>query len=280
MAKISVVIVNWNVTGSLERCLKSIHDTKYSELETIVVDNNSEIKPKSVTIQNLENLGFPKAVNQGLNSSTGEFIVLLNPDTRVPKDFFIKIVNFFNDYPDATIMGPRFENTDGSIQGSVFPEPSIINTFREFWLGQKDLTGKYSPDKICEVFAVSGGCMVIPRSTIEKIGFLTEEIFMYYEDMDYCRRVHKAGLKVYFNPDISIVHEHGQSSKQLPGEKYRNLIETLIYPLRKVFNIPNKSISSEHYRTEAGIWYNGWIKSVILALIIWTSERLGRSLKG
>lgn len=137
MQKVSVIIVNWNVTNSLARCLKSVQDTQYTDLEVIVIDNNSDVKPKNVTIQNNQNLGFPKAVNQGIARSTGDLVVLLNPDTQVPKEFFIKAIEFFKNHPEAGVMGPRFLNPDGSAQGSVFPEPSVVNTFREFWLGQK-----------------------------------------------------------------------------------------------------------------------------------------------
>lgn len=248
MAKISVVIVNWNVSESLERCLKSVRETKYPDLEVIIVDNNSDSKPRWVTIQNDKNIGFPAAVNQGLNKSTGDLIVLLNPDTRVPKDFFSKSLKFFADHLDVAIMGPKFENLDGSAQGSVFPEPSIINTFKEFWLGQKGLTAKYTPSQTCEVFAVSGGCLLMPRKTIEKIGLLSEEVFMYYEDLDFCRRAHQAGLKVYFYPDITIVHEHGQSSKQ--------------------------SSKSYNYLVQASIWYNGWFKHQIMWFLSWSGQKL------
>lgn len=248
MQKISVIIVNWNVADSLGQCIKSIDDTKYPDLELIVIDNNSDIKPKNVTIQNNTNVGFSAAVNQGLARCTGDLIVLLNPDTRVPSDFFTKSREFFKKHSDAGVMGPKFVNPDGSSQGSVFPEPSIINTVREFWLGKKGLTQKYTPKETRDVFAVSGGCMLIPRRTIEKIGLLTEEVFMYYEDMDYCRRVHQAGLKVYFYPEITIVHEHGQSSKKSPN--------------------------SYKYLVESSIWYNGAIKHYLMWFISWTGQKL------
>ncbi len=247
MDKISVIIVNWNVAESLERCLKSLSATKYQKLETIIIDNNSDIKPKGVTVQNKTNIGFPAAVNQGLARSTGDLIVLLNPDTRVPKDFFTKGLEFFVTHPDAGVMGPKFTNPNGSAQGSVFPKPSVINTFRQFWLGQKGLTEKYTPAETCDVFAVSGGCMFIPRKTIEKIGLFTERLFMYYEDLDYCRRVHQAGLKVYFYPEITIVHEHGQSSKQ--------------------------TSNSYKYLVESSIWFNGPIKHYLMWLIARTGQK-------
>ncbi len=207
MEKISVIIVNWNVNAALQRCVRSVLATKYPNLELIIIDNNSEIKPPTVTIQNKVNLGFPKAVNQGLGKSTGDYLLLLNPDTRLHKDFFDSAVQFIKAHPDIGVMGPKFTDPDGKNQGSVFHEPSIFGSNQ-----------KYTPNSLepIAVNAISGACMFIPRHTIEKVGMLTEEVFMYYEDMDYCRRIRKSGLKVYFNPQITIVHEHGSSAKINP----------------------------------------------------------------
>ncbi|OGD04762.1 hypothetical protein A3D85_03480 [Candidatus Amesbacteria bacterium RIFCSPHIGHO2_02_FULL_47_9] len=285
---ISVIIVSWNVADSLKRCLDSVFTTKYSNLEIIVIDNastdNSLKIAKSFSqtnvIANTKNLGFPKSVNIGLRQSRGDYILLLNPDTRLPKDFFTRSLEFVYSHSDLGVMGPKFINPDGTPQGSVFLEPSIITTFREYWLGQKGLTAKYSPPGIAEVSSVSGACMFFPKTTIVKVGKFTEEVFMYFEDMDYCRRIRRAKLKVYYNPQITIIHEHGQSSKKLSNLKYRNLIETVVYPCRKMLHLPNTTPSMERYRTESGIWYNGWFKAAILAVIIWTSHRfLGQDVK-
>src|SRR3989344_6028131 len=130
MSKVSIVVVNWNVNDSLQRCLDSIWATKYPQLEVIVVDNNSTVKPqidkKVKYIQNSQNLGFPKAVNQGLKVATGDYILILNPDTRIPKDFFDAAIKFIKSHPDAGVMGPKFVNPDGTVQGSGFSEPSIF----------------------------------------------------------------------------------------------------------------------------------------------------------
>ncbi len=270
ISKISVIIVSWNVANSLKRCLQSILATKYPNLETIVIDNASSDNSVQVAkdlqiapiVANSKNLGFPRAVNQGLKKATGDYILLLNPDTQIPKDFFSKALEFTRRHLDMGVMGPKFVDPNGNPQGSVFLEPRILTN-----------TPKYTPNLTSEVNAVSGACMFFPKSTLTKIGLFTEKVFMYYEDLDYCRRIRAAGLKVYFDSDVTIVHEHGQSSKQIQNQKYRNLIETLIYPIRKMLNIPNTSSSSERYRTEAGIWYNGWGKSVVMALVSWTGQK-------
>ncbi|MEK7504084.1 MAG: glycosyltransferase family 2 protein [Patescibacteria group bacterium] len=279
MQKISVIVINWNVSDSFERCIKSILETKYPDLELILIDNDSHKKPKipqdpRVTyIQNKSNIGFPAAVNQGLKLFVGDYVLLLNPDTKLPKDFFETAIKFIECHPQAGVMGPKFES-----EGSVFPEPSIVNTISEYWFGHKGLTEKYTPDKVSSVNAVSGACMFMPRKVVEKVGLFTDQVFMYYEDLDYCRRLRKLGYKVMFNPEIQIFHEHGQSAKQTSQDKYRNFLEILAYPFRKILKFPNTLLSTQRYRTEAGIWYNGWLKQLIMAFIIWSSERVNKKL--
>ena len=258
MSKFTVIIVSWNVADSLERCIKSVLNTKYPDLEIIVIDNastdNSLLvikKFRSIRlIKNSKNIGFPKSVNIGLRQSRGDYLAVLNPDTVIPENIFTSALQFFGKNPDAWIMGPKLTDPDGKIQGSVFPEPSIANTFREFWLGQKGLTAKFTPpgENPVKVNAVSGSCLVFPRSTLERTGYLTEKVFMYYEDLDYCRRIRKMGGSVYFNPEIIIIHEHGSSSKKTP----------LAYK----------------YLQDSSLWYNGFFKHWIMYFIIRTSRFL------
>ena len=256
MAKVSVICVNWNVSELFDKCIKSIFDTKYPDLELILIDNNSRKSPKipqdpKVTyIQNISNIGFPAAVNQGLKLFSGDYVLLLNPDTRIPNDFIDKAIEFMKFNKKTGIMGPKFVDPDGTPQGSVFPEPSVINTIREYWLGRKGLTEKYTPSdhEPITVNAVSGACMFMPKAVVKMVGLFTDKVFMYYEDLDYCRRIRRAGLKVIFNPNIEIVHEHGQSSKQ--------------------------NILANKYLMDASRWYNGRLKHYILWFIIWTSQKI------
>lgn len=240
MEKISVVVVNWNVNEALQRCIDSVWATKYPNLELIVVDNNSNLKPKNVTVQNDKNIGFPAAVNQGLKVASGDYILILNPDARIPQDFFTKSTKFIKNHPDAGVMGPKLINLDGSDQGSVFCEPSLFGSNQ-----------KYTPKRVESVFAVSGACMFLPKITITKIGYMTEKVFMYYEDLDYCRRIRKAGLKVYFNPQIIVAHEHGSSAKQSPtASDWRGQL------------------------WKSSLWYNGPIKHYLMWFISVINQKL------
>lgn len=259
MPKVSFVIINWNVEESLYKCVESVVKNSYNNIEIIIIDNNSQNFDKTRYLKlhtsikvfvNSSNLGFPKAVNQGIKQSTGDYLVLLNPDTTVEKNFITNSLEFYSNYPDAGVMGPLFKNPDGTKQGSVFPEPTLLSFVKEFWLRKGKINEKYVPnsDSPQVVNCVSGGCMVIPRSTINKIGLLTEKVFMYYEDLDYCRRIRSSGLKVYFNPNIVIIHQHGESSK--------------------------KSTKSLSYLVNSSKWYNGKIKHYLLWFISLTGQKL------
>lgn len=276
----SVIIVNWNVAASLKDCLTSIFATKFTDLEVIVVDNASpdhsvsQVKlhfPQVLLIQNSINSGFPKAVNQGLKESRGDYLVILNPDTLIPKDFFSQSLDFFSKYPTAALMGPKFLD-----QGSVFPEPNLANTIKIYW--QKSLHSKYTPESSVPVLvnALSAACWIMSRSTYSTIGPLTEEVFMYFEDLDYCRRLRNRNLQIFFNPNLVITHSHGQSSKQTPQNIYKYFWETLIYPLRQFLGLKNRLPSSARYFNESAIWYNGWLKQLLITCVIWLSAKLKR----
>ena len=185
-----------------------------------------------------------------IRAGHGDYILILNPDTRLPKDFFTKAIAYLNSHPDVGVLGPKFTNPDGTPQGSVFPEPSIIVAIREFWLGQKGLTQKYVPSnrEPIAVNSISGACMFLSKSAVAKVGKFTEEVFMYYEDLDYCRRARRVGLKIVFHPGITIVHEHGQSSIKNP--------------------------LSQKYHRQASLWYNGPLKHYLLWFISWSGQKI------
>lgn len=258
MPKVSVICINWNVADLFEKCVRSVLDTKYPDLELILIDNNSDKKPKipqdpRITfIQNRSNIGFPAAVNQGLKLFVGDYVLLLNPDTQLPKDFFVKAIDLLSNDPKIGVMGPKFVDPDGTSQGSVYHEPSIVRTMKEYWFGNKGLTEKYTPqtDTPVEVDVVMGACMFMPRKVVEKVGLFTDKVFIFYEDFDYCRRIRNLGFKVVFNPTLVIKHAHGQSTKQNP--------------------LANKLLMA------ASKWYNGTIKHSILWFIIWTSQKFGK----
>jgi GT2 family glycosyltransferase len=249
---LSVIVVSYNTKELLANCLESLKEQKRkTELEVIVIDNASPdgsatlVKEKFPWVKlviNEKNLGFATAVNQGVRESSGENIFLLNSDTRFKKGALKALLDFTAEIGPA-IIGARLINPDGTVQSSVFRLPTLKGAVLEYWLGKKDYFSKYVPsgNESQEVEAVSGGAMLISREIIEKIGFLDERYFMYFEDLDYCRRAREAGFKVFYLPTAEIVHEHGASGRGLVSteNQWRRLIPSskIYYGLFKYYLI-------------------------------------------
>ncbi|UCF64026.1 MAG: glycosyltransferase [bacterium] len=233
--KISVIIVNYNVKeylaqalSSIERALKSISH------EIIVIDNHSidgsipflkKQFPELKLIENQENVGFGKANNQGLKQARGEFVVLINPDTVVQEDTFLRLLNFFENTADAAAATCKIINPDGSF--SIDCRHSIPTPTIALWkvLGLSKLFprsrifGQYNmtyldEDQTYPIPAISGSFMMIKSNVLEDIGYFDERFFMYCEDIDLCHRINERGHKIYYVPQTQIIHYKGESTKK------------------------------------------------------------------
>ena len=233
--KLSIVIVNYNVKYFLEQCLHTASKaaSKLSS-EIIVVDNDSvdgscrmveEKFPEVVLIANKENVGFSKANNQAMRISKGEYILLLNPDTVVEEDCFLKIVAFMDKTPDAGGLGVKMIDGKGrflpeSKRGLPTPEVAfwkmsgISSLFpRSKRFGRYHL-GYLDNDQIHEVDVLAGAFMLLRRKALAKVGLLDEDYFMYGEDIDLSYRITKGGYKNYYFPETTIIHYKGESTKK------------------------------------------------------------------
>jgi GT2 family glycosyltransferase/lipopolysaccharide/colanic/teichoic acid biosynthesis glycosyltransferase len=232
--QISIVIISYNVKEFLQQSVLSLQKSCHNiEHEIIVVDNNSidgsdkilkSKFPEVKLIKNHDNKGFAKACNQGLEISTGKYMLLLNPDTMLQEDTIPRMLAFFEKTPDAGAAGCKILNADGSLQLSCrrsFPTPSvaipkIIGLSRLF--PKSKLFSKYNltyedPDEQIEVDALSGAFMMFRREVYDQIGGLDEDYFMYGEDLDYCYRIKQAGWKIYYTPSTKLIHYKGESAK-------------------------------------------------------------------
>lgn len=233
--KLSIVIVNYNVKYFLEQCLYAAYKaaSKISS-EIIVVDNDSvdgscqmvaEKFPEATLIANKENVGFSKANNQAIRISQGEYILLLNPDTVVEEDCFLKIVQFMDKTPDAGGLGVKMIDGKGrflpeSKRGLPTPEVAFWKMFGLSSLfphskrfGRYHL-GYLDNDQIHEVEVLAGAFMLLRRKTLDKVGLLDEDYFMYGEDIDLSYRITKGGYKNYYFPETTIIHYKGESTKK------------------------------------------------------------------
>ncbi len=234
---ISIVIVSYNVKEFLRGALKSVfHALDSGKLtgEVFVVDNDSEDDSVRMVREEFpqvklsalnENLGFGKANNIALREATGEYLLLLNPDTIVAEDTLEKMVEFMRTHPKAGMSGCKLLNADGSFQLSCrrgFPTPwaSFTKLFglsalfpNSKLFAQYNLT--YLPvNETYEVDALGGAFMLLSREAYEKTQGFDEDYFMYGEDLDLCFRVKKAGLAVYYAPVTATIHFKGESTKR------------------------------------------------------------------
>jgi GT2 family glycosyltransferase len=234
--ELSIIIVSYNSENELKNCLDSIFKTAGKNFEVIVVDNGSQdssvaiIKSfkDTILIENGKNFGFARAVNQGLKTAKGNYCLLLNPDTKATRGAVRTLLICAKAQTDLAVIGPKLMNLDGTIQSSCFNLPTIKNAILEFWLGKKDKFGKYYPkfQKLTEIEAVVGAAMLIPKTALNDVGFLDERYFMYFEDLDWCRRANKIGLKIYYCPKAKFLHEHGASGKEIPQKTHKWLVES------------------------------------------------------
>jgi N-acetylglucosaminyl-diphospho-decaprenol L-rhamnosyltransferase len=227
----SVVIVNYASWPLTARCVGSLLESGDENLEIVVVDNDGaeppEIPSVARLIRNPRNAGFARACNQGIAASTGELVVLINPDAVVKRDFFGHIGAFIEENPGVGVAGPRIVDADGRLQLSARKELSMVSGL----LGRTSLLTRLFPKSslVREQFPaitewrrptavdwVSGACMIVRRSALEEIGGLDERFFMYFEDADLCRRAREAGWSVFYLPHVEVVHEAGGSSHDRP----------------------------------------------------------------
>ena len=233
--KLSVIIVNYNVKHFLEQCLHSVHAAGSGiDTEIFVVDNASvdgslkmvkEKFPEVKCIANPENQGFAKANNQAIRQSSGDYILLLNPDTIVETDTFNKIITFMDCHADAGGLGVKMVDGTGrflpeSKRGLPTPETAFYKVFGLARLLPKSkIFNKYhlgylDKDKTHQVDILAGAFMLMRKSVLDEVGLLDEDFFMYGEDIDLSYRIIKAGYHNYYYPDARIIHYKGESTKK------------------------------------------------------------------
>ncbi len=233
--KISVVIVNYNVKHFLEQCLYSVlKSAQGMDVEIFVVDNNSvdgsccmirEKFPQIKLIENKKNTGFSYANNQAIRQSSGEYILLLNPDTVIEECTLTYVVKFMDSHHDAGGLGVKMIDGKGRFLPESkrgFPTPAVA-FYKIFGLSKlfpkSKIFGRYhlgflNKDEIHEIDVLAGAFMLIRKETLDKTGLLDEAFFMYGEDIDLSYRITKAGYKNYYYPKTTIIHYKGESTKK------------------------------------------------------------------
>lgn len=235
--KFSIVIVNYCSGLLTKACIQSIRRSNPPEpYEIIVVDNASKDDSREILSNDLEgvkvkfldkNLGFAKGVNIGVKESSGEYIIILNPDIIVLKDGINSLLNFMAQNPKCGLSSGQLINPNGTIQESAFRfyRPTTI-LYRRTFLGKLPWARKHLDEIFMresdfeserKVDWILGACMCVRKSALEKVGLMDERFFLYFEDMDWCRRFWEAGFEVWYVPSAKFAHYHKRESAQDQG---------------------------------------------------------------
>lgn len=274
--QLSVVIVNfcqWKNTARLTKQLRRCEAIRRGAAEIVIVDNHSPKNRLAKALHKLSgvsvvrfgrNFGFAKAVNRGSNLSRGEWVLLLNPDCTVPENFLDDVLEAAQRFPavdpSAGVIGFQLRNRDGSKQASCGAFPTFSRTLAGLVLPRsrrrcqhQSLIGRQP------VPWVTGGCLLVRRDCYEEIRGLDETFFLYYEDVDFCRRARAAGWSVWYEPELRVTHHFPLHTRSVPA------------PLRLVTRHALLTYARKHWSK----WQSG-----LLSGIVWTEaltrEKLAR----
>ncbi len=222
---VSVVVVNWNGLRFLRKLIPLLQTQTYptDKIEIIVVDNNStkddsvsfikENYPAITLIENSRNDGFAKGCNLGMKASHGEYVVLLNNDTKPHAEWLAELVSCAESRQAGAVVSKLlFANKPGTINNagsSLKPE----STWPVEEIGANQTDGP-AFNKVYEITALCGASVLLSRNMLKSIGLFDETFFMYFEDGDLSWRGQKAGWKFYYCPTSVVMHEHSGSSKE------------------------------------------------------------------
>ncbi len=238
---LSVVIVNWNTKDFLRGCLRSIAQFPPScSYEVIVVDNASadgsadmvrDEFPDVRLIANTGNLMYAEGNNQGIDRSSGEFILLLNPDTEVKAGSLNALLASGREHPDAGAVGCRLISPDGSVQCSVrgFPAPMAVlweYSRLSIVFPKSRKLGAYRMryfryDREAEVDQPMGSCLLLSRAAWCDVDKFDKEFPIFFNEVDWCYRAKLKGWKIYFTPSAEVFHHGGAGTGQMKPEMCR-----------------------------------------------------------
>lgn len=282
MLDLGIVILNWNTSALLRRCLETVLASEGDfSFRVVVVDNAStddsvamvhQHFPQVEVIESPVNGGYSYGNNLGLralgydnrqiNADAPRYALLLNPDTEVPPDALCHMIRFMDSRPEIGVAGPKLVLEDGSLDLACrrsFPSPEIsfyrFSGFSKLFphhprFGRYNMTF-VDPDQELEVDSVVGAYMQVRREAIADVGLLDETFFMYGEDLDWAYRIKKAGWTVFYHPRVTVKHVKRAASRQSKRAQFEFQRAMLIF-YRK------------HYQATTPLWLHSLIMTGLL----------------
>ena len=265
--KLSIGIVNYNTADLTKKLLESIFnkDSGFDPktMEVIILDNGN-IDPCKETIKeylsrikylkNEENEGFSKGYNKAIKYSLGEYYLMLNSDIELLSNGLSELMKAEDELKGEAVLGGKLVFPDGSDQDSVFHLPTLSGAFKEYFLTKKGAYFMYLPvgERATKVEGLVMACLLIPKKILDKVGLLDEGTFIFFEDIEYARRLKQNGVPIYFVPTAKFIHHHGASTKRIGQDKAYELLK------------------------EASQQYHGKFYYFVLTLVLRIGQKIGR----
>ena len=245
--KISIVIVSYNVRRYLDQCLESVQKALEGiEAEIFVVDNDSKDDTLKVLpdkypwvtfIANDENVGFARANNQAIRQSTGQYVLLLNPDTTVGEHTLREALSFMDSHPNAGGAGVMMHNEDGTRAPEsrrAIPTP-WVSAMKMLGFTRRYYMSDLPWDEPCQIEVISGAFCLLRKTALDKIGLLDEKFFMYGEDIDLSYRLRKGGWQNWYLP-LPITHFKGKSTRKTDYRYVHVFYQAMLIFFRKHYS--------------------------------------------
>ena len=246
---LSVVIVGYKSRDPLMECLAALESGGGPPRREIVVVDNSpgdgtaealaQRFPDVRMIANRENVGYARAVNQGIAATSGRYVLVMNPDCEVRPGAVATLAEHLDRHPTGAVVGPRILNPDGSLEYSAraFPDhftflfnrySLLTRWFPDNPWSRRYLMSDWDHTSVRDVDWLSGACLLVRREAIDRVGAMDETFFMFNEDVDWCRRMKLGGWSVTYVPDATVVHHIGASRRKVAAriivERHRGMI--------------------------------------------------------
>lgn len=228
---VSIILVNYRSREKTRNCLFSLRKADFSGIshEIIIVDNSEEDDfgdefrrefPEAFFLRSETNGGMGNGNNLGVQQAKGSFLLILNPDTVVRPDAIRRLFDAMREREDIGIVGPKLLNPDGTLQYSCLRFPKVWTPIlRRTLLGRltpnhlgRYLMTDFDHQHMRDVDWMLGSCLMIRADFYRRVGGFDERFFMYFEDIDLCRRAWREGLRVVYCPDAMVVHDHARGS--------------------------------------------------------------------
>ena len=292
---ISIIVVNFETPSYTLQCIRSIlNNSPAASFEIILIDNGSKdgsldfIRsefPEVICIETGSNQGFSKANNLGINNARGQYVLLLNSDTKILDNSLGGMLNYLESHSEVGAVGPRQLNGKGRLQLSWGDFPTLVSEiYRKLIHHRLSINDFRVRDYLEEKYAdrtevdwVSGSCLMARKKALLDAGLLDEHYFMYFEDIDLCRKIKEGGWGIRYLSDMTILHYGGVSARK---NIMRVLVEyrrSQIYFTRKYYGLNGVLVLKALLLLKSFVNFFRWGSAFLASSVLLRKKRMKES---